>query len=136
MPDKFVPIDTTFYSDYYRDLIAKGSMNNYCVDYVDRNRASLLKTYPKESDFVKNFTVTPEIMQGLIDLGTKDEVKYDEEQYTRSKPYLEAILKGLIGRDLYDQSTYYRVVNPTNPIYSSAIEIITSPEIYSSYLKP
>lgn len=136
MPDKFVPIDTTFYSDYYRDLIAKGSMNNYCVDYVDRNRASLLKAYPKESDFVKNFTVTPEIMQGLIDLGTKDEVKYDEEQYTRSKPYLEAILKGLIGRDLYDQSTYYRVVNPTNPIYSSAIEIITSPEIYSSYLKP
>ena len=31
MPDVFVPVDTTFFTPYYRDLIAKGIVNTYGV---------------------------------------------------------------------------------------------------------
>lgn len=135
MPDKFVPIDTTYYSSYYRDLVARGAMNNYSVNYVDNNRKALMDEYPNADTFISNFIVTPAIMQGLIDEGEKEGVKYNEEEFIRSKAYLEAILKGLIGRDLYDQSVYYRVVNALDPIYNAAVEIITTPAAYNSILQ-
>ena len=62
-------------------------------------------------------------------------MQYNEEEFIRSKAYLEAILKGLIGRDLYDQSVYYRVVNALDPIYNAAVEIITTPAAYNSILQ-
>lgn len=134
MPDKFVPIDTTMYSPYYRDLIAKGAVNNFTVNYVDANRARIKSAYPTEDLYIAKFTVTPEIMQGLIDRGTADGVKYNEEQYRRSEPLLRAIIKGLIGRDIYEQSTYSRVVGPLDPTFATAVEIINDPALYRSYL--
>ena len=136
MPDRFVPIDTTMYSTYYRDLIAKGAVNNFTVDYVDANRSKIKSAYPTEESYIAGFTVTPEIMQGLIDRGTADGVTYDEAQFRRSEPILRAIVKGLVGRDLYDQSVYSRVVSPLDPTFAAAVEIINSPALYNSYLTP
>ena len=75
------------------------------------------------------------MMQALIDTGAKEGVEFNQEQYDTSRSYLEAIVKGLVGRDLFDQSTYYKVVNPLNNIFSSAVDIITDPARYDSYLK-
>ena len=136
MPDRFVPIDTTFYTDYYRDLVAKGVISNYSLRYVDEHRAALKKRFKTEKDFIDTFEVTPEIMQGLIDLGNSDGVEFKQEAYDTSRSYIEAILKGLIGRDLFEQSTYQKVLNPFNNIYNAAVEIITDPAKYDSYLKP
>lgn len=135
IPDEFVPLDTTFYSNYYRDLVAKGTISNYTLQYVDNNRQALKKKYKNEQIFLAQFATTPEFMQGLIDMGEKDGVKFDKEQYETSRPYLETLLKGLIGRDLFDQSTYFKAVNPSNNIFSTAVEIINDPAKYNSYLR-
>lgn len=135
MPDEFVPLDTTFYTDYYRDLVAKGTINNYTLKYVDDNRQTLKKKYKTEKAYLDQFNATPEIMQGLIDLGEKDGVKFNQEQYAISRPYLETIVKGLIGRDLFDQSTYFKAVNPSNNIFRAAVDIINDPVKYNSYLQ-
>ncbi len=134
MPDRFVAIDTTMFSPYYRDIIAKGSINNFCVNYVDAHRDEIKRQYPTEEVFIEKFKISPEIMQGLIDRGTEDKVTYKEEEFRRSEPILSAILKGLIGRDIYEQSTYSRIVAPFDPIFSTAVDIINSPERYNSYL--
>ncbi|MCM1522132.1 MAG: S41 family peptidase [Muribaculaceae bacterium] len=134
MPDRFVALDTTMYSTYYRDLVAKGVLNRYCVDYVDANRSELKKEYPDEDAFVKGFAVTPAILEGLRSASDRDSIPFDEEQYQRSFPLIEGNVKALIGRDLFEQSTYYRIVNPLNPVYQNAIEVITAPETYRHYL--
>ena len=135
MPDRFVALDTTYFSKYYRELVAKGTISLYCVDYVDANRKSLLKSYPTEGDFLRRFEVSPALVAELVAKATADGIEYDKEGYDRALPMLKAIMKGLIGRDLYDQSTYRNVVNPFNNIFSSALEIINDPEKYNSYLK-
>lgn len=135
MPDEFVPLDTTFYTNYYRDLVAKGTINNYTLRYVDANRQALKKKYKTEKTYLEQFTVTPDMMQALIDTGVNDGVEFNQEQYDTSRSYLEAIVKGLIGRDLFEQSTYYKVVNPYNNIFSRAVEIISDPIKYNDYLK-
>ncbi|MCM1076117.1 MAG: S41 family peptidase [Bacteroides sp.] len=135
LPDKFVAIDTTMYSPYYRDMIAKAVINNFCVNYVDEHRDSLKKLYPTDTDFVNGFIITPEIMTALIERGKKDGVEFNEKDYERSRPILEAIVKGLIGRDIYEQATYSKVIAKFDPIFTEAIEIITNPAEYDSYLR-
>ncbi len=134
MPDRFVPLDTTYYTDYYRDLVAKGTINHYALEYVDSHRSELKKKYKKEDDFVSKFSVTPQMMLALTETGKKDGVEYNKEQFDTSYDYIATVVKGLIGRDLFEQSTYFRIANPCNPIYNAALEIISDPAKYRSYL--
>lgn len=136
MPDRFVAVDTTKYSDYYRDIVAKGLLNQYCVNYIDENRKALRKKYRTEDSFVEQFTVTPEMLDGLRALGEKEGVKFDQEQYDRSLPVIQTIMKALIGRDLFTQSTYFRIANVLNPVYGEAVRIITTPAEYDAVLSP
>ena len=136
MPDRFVAVDTTKYSDYYRDIVAKGLLNQYCVNYIDENRKALRKKYRTEDSFVEQFTVTPEMLDGLRALGEKEGVKFNQEQYDRSLPVIQTIMKALIGRDLFTQSTYFRIANVLNPVYGEAVRIITTPAEYDGVLSP
>lgn len=134
MPDRFVPIDTTFYTHYYRDLISKNILNQYCINYVDNNRDSLKNRYRDEDAFIAGFDVSPELMQGLIDFGQKEGVEYNEEQYMISEAYLRTLVKAVIARDLFESGTYFRVANELNPIYREALSLINSPAQYSALL--
>ena len=135
MPDLFVPVDTSFYSDYYRDLIAKGVLATYSVNYVDAHRKQILKQYPTEDSFVSDFRVSDELLDGLVKEGEKEGVPFNEEQFAISREYISTVLKGLIGTDLYSRSLYYRVINPLNPIFVEGLRLITSPADYEQLLK-
>ena len=36
MPDYFVPIDTTLYTDYHRNLVAKGAVIKFTMQFIER----------------------------------------------------------------------------------------------------
>lgn len=135
MPDLFVPMDTADYSDYYRDLVAKGVINQYCLNYVDANRKALKRKYKTTDRYIAEFEVTPEIMQGLIDKATAEGVEFNEEQYNISRNLLMVIVKGLIANDLYDEKGIYnRIVNEINPIYKAALQLINDEAEYNRLL--
>lgn len=137
MPDVFVPVDTTGYSDYYRDLTAKGILNRFAISYVDTNRKQLTKTYPTEESFLEGFAVTPEMIDEMVRLGETDSVKPNPEQLAISRQTIETILKGIIGRDMFETQTYFKVVNPVlNPVYVRGLEIANDPEEYRRLLSP
>lgn len=133
MPDRFVPVDTSYYSTYYRDLNAKGVINTFISDYIDSNRATLLRQYPDEDSFASRFDAATLIPQ-LVAAGEKAEVPLNEEQLAVSRPMLEAILKGLLERDLYDDGSYMRAVNPLDPVFREALRIIEDPDEYNRLL--
>ena len=134
MPDRFVPIDTTYYSTYYRDILAKGVLHKYCNNYIDSLRPQLKKLYPNESKFVSRFAVTPAMINSLVALAAKDGIAPDSAQLAVSEPALEVYIKALIGRDLFEQSTYHLVANSINPVYQAALELIDNPAEYSRLL--
>lgn len=135
MPDVFVPVDTTFFSPYYRDLNAKGVINQFCLNYVDAHRAELKKAYPDEDAFAKSFEFTPELEKQLIAAGEKEGVEFNEEQWQRSSPYIIAVIKGLLSRDLYEDSSVFRFLNPLTPEYKEAIKLISDDKRYDALLK-
>ncbi len=137
MPDVFVAVDTTGYSDYYRDLTAKGILNRFAISYVDANRKQLTRQYPTEESFISGFSVTPDMIDEMVRLGETDSVKPVPEQLEISRKTIEAILKGIIGRDLFETQTYFKVVNPVlNPVYVRGLAIINDPEEYHRLLSP
>lgn len=135
MPDRFVAIDTTGYSTYYRDLMAKGIYNRFSVEYVDAHRKELRAAYPKVEDFVSRFEVTPGMLDDLTTMGEADNVAKNEEGFETSKNLICDVVKALIGRDLYEQDAFYRITNRTNPVFNDGLEIISTPTLYDSLLR-
>lgn len=126
VPDRFVPIDTTNYSTYYRNLTAKGVFNRYTQNYVDDHRKALKKKYKNDKAFMAGFQVTDAMLKEFTTLGEKEGVAFNAEDYDRSREAMRTIIKALIGRDVYEESTYYRIANELNPTYREALKLINS----------
>ena len=127
-PDKFVALDTTEFTNYYRDVTAKGLINSFVISYVDQNRKEIQKEYKNDINFTRDFTVTPEMLQQLYDMATKEGIEFNPEEAQTSRPLYSMIIKGLIGRDVFDNSTYYKVYNTHDPIFQEAYRLINSDE--------
>lgn len=125
-PDVFVPLDTMQYSKYYRNVVAKGILNQYVIKYVDENRKQIKGKYRTDDIFVRKFDVSDNMLKDIYDLADKEGIKFDKEQADLSAPLMKTIIKGLIGRDIYDNETYFKVFNLQDPIFKAALETIHS----------
>lgn len=135
MPDRFVPIDTTGVTPYYRDLRAKNAFNQYTVEYIDAHRDELKKQYPTMEQFIAGFSFTPQMMDEFVNTATRLGVEPNPQQLEESRKAISTILTGLIARDLFDYEAYYRIANELNPVYREALRLINSPEEYDSLLR-
>lgn len=124
MPDYFVPIDTTLYSDYHRDLVAKGVVIKTTLNYIEKNRKALTKNYRKFDDFNRKFEVSNELLDELRKEGEKSGVPFNETEYNTSLPRIKTQLKALIARDIWEMSEYYQVMNQTDNVVQQALKII------------
>ncbi len=127
MPDYFVPIDTTMYSDYYLALRDKGAIVQMNLKWVDEQRTEWLKKYKNFEKFNRDFEVTDEMLQDLIELGKKLGATYNEEQYQIALPLIKTQVKALIARDLWDMSEYFQVINSLNNSMKKAVELLSEP---------
>ena len=132
-PDKFVPLDTTEFTKYYRDVQAKGCINQFVIKYVDANRKEIKAQYPSDTDFLRKFEVNDDMLGDLFNMAEKEGITPDKEQAEKSRPLFTTIIKGLIGRDIYDTATYFKVYNEYDPIFREAYRLIKSPD-YSKLL--
>ena len=135
MPDVFVPVDTTEYSKYYRDMLAKGVIYQFALDYVDKNRKALKSSYPNVEKFDQFFSLSDDDMQAFIAAGEKEKVAFNEEQYATSKEVFKCYLKGLIARDLYTEDNAFNIiVNHRNRDLQEALRLINATSRYQSLL--
>ena len=66
MPDYFVPIDTTLYTKYHRQLRDKGVLMKVHFRQIDAHRDEWLSKYKKFDDFHKKFEVSPDMLRQLV----------------------------------------------------------------------
>ena len=136
MPDVFVPLDTTQYTDYHRRLVAKGIIPQFALRYVDKNRADLKAQYPDAQKFIKEFTVTDEMLNNLVDAGKAEKVDFDKSQFAKSKEMLRTFVKAAIANDLFSTGAYFQIVNEQNDIYKEALSIINDDARYRKSISP
>lgn len=150
MPDVYVPLDTTQYTKFHRELAAKSCIIQTTLKYLDSHRKQLMKEYKvnefrkqlsrkqakKDYDpkilvynedfdrFCKNFQVPKEMFDILLKRADEAKITYNDSIIEESRLMLETQLKALLARDLWDMSEYYRIINPTNPIYVQGLEAL------------
>jgi len=135
MPDYFVPLDTTYQSDYYRKLINQGILNFYVLNYVDDNRKKLTNKYPDFDSFNKQFTVTGDILEKLFIYADNEGLPLNKEDLSISEDHIKMVLKGYIARDLWSTSEFYQVVNTQDKNVLKAIEVLEKGDMYQAVLQ-
>lgn len=135
MPDVFVPIDTTRYTDYHRKIVAQGIVNKVVVQHIDQNRNQLKKNYKDFNKYNRTFNIDSDILNQIKEKAEKEGIALDEEQYTKSEYLIALQLKALIARDLWSTNEYYQIMDAENESLQKAIEILDNDSIYGSLLK-
>ncbi|MBE6342613.1 MAG: S41 family peptidase [Lentimicrobiaceae bacterium] len=135
MPDIFMPVDTTFATKLYTDLIRKGIFNRFTVDYVMKNRELISNKYSDFENFYEQFEVTDEMISDFRSLAEEEGVEWNDEQFQRSEPMIQLQLKALIARNEWSQSEYYRVVMNEDKVIKKAVEILNDSNQYRKILK-
>lgn len=135
MPDVFVPIDTTFYSDYHRTLVSKGLVNRVAMNYLDKHREELNKKYKKILIYKEKFIVPESLMDELLAMAEEKKISFKEEEYNRSLPLIQLQIKALIARELFDMTEYFYIINDTNRTYQEALKLINDEAKYNQILR-
>ncbi|MDR1527406.1 MAG: S41 family peptidase [Dysgonamonadaceae bacterium] len=156
MPDYFVPIDTSYYTNIHRSLVNSGTVNKFVMSYIDKQRAELKKKYPDFDTFNANFKVSGEMMKDLLHLyesgDTQSEAKANSDDefflpadvlvidrknlqdFRKSAPLIQLQIKALIARDFWDMNEYYQIINRENNALQHAVKIINDAKEYNKLL--
>jgi carboxyl-terminal processing protease len=134
MPDIFIPLDSTRYTDYHRKISALGLINIVGMNYLDKNRKTLNKNCPDILRYKRHFEVPETLLEELRQLAAEKEVEFNEAQFNKSRALIALQIKALIARDLFDTSEYYQIINDENASLKEALRIINHPGVYHKIL--
>jgi carboxyl-terminal processing protease len=125
MPDYYVPLDTTVYTRFHRELAAKSIIIQSNLRYVDNHRKDLKQRWQSFDDYKQNYEVPQILVDEVITEGKKQKIEpKDEAELDKTLPYLRLQLKALIARDLWDMSEYFSVFNERSEIVKKALVVI------------
>ena len=125
MPDYFVPLDSTQYSRYNRELAAKRIIINANVQYMDKHRKELKKKYSSFTEFNKKFQIQQNVIYEIVAEGDKQNVKpRNEDERKATIASIKTQLKALVARDIWDMSEYFHVMNETNHVVQKALVLM------------
>ena len=126
MPDYYVPLDTTVYTPYHRELAAKGIIIQQNLRYVDNHRKELKKRWQSFDDYKQQFEIPQQLLDDVVAEGKKQKIEpKDADELERSLAYIRLQMKALIARDIWDMSEYFSVINERSEIVKKALEIIS-----------
>jgi carboxyl-terminal processing protease len=124
MPDVFIPLDTTHYTTYYRDLIRKGVFNEFILTHLDLNRDKITAEYPNFKTFNTTYNTAPLTTAFRTFSEEKEIVPETEEDYERAASMIALQLKALLAQNLWSSSEYFEVLNSENDMFIKAVEAI------------
>lgn len=134
MPDVFMAVDTTNYSDYYRGLVRRDVFRSFILEYTDRNRAKITSRYSSFDEFRERFQFSTEEIRDFIKRGEEMGVKYVDNQYNRSKEEMLLVLKALVASNIWQVNEYYRIINDSDPVIERALEVVSDTRTYNRIL--
>jgi carboxyl-terminal processing protease len=134
IPDVFVALDTSANYKYFNQLIRQNIVNQFILNYVDKNRAELLKNYSDFASFKKNYKISDSMLNDLWDQGVNAKIDKDEVSIKYVDEYARRYLKALVARGLWNTGSYFEIINEGDEEIVKGLSIINSPSEYNSIL--
>jgi carboxyl-terminal processing protease len=121
MPDYFVALDTTMNSAYVSRLFNTDSSREFLLDFVTKNKENFKGMTVDQ--YYTDYKVNDAMLMELVEYGKKNKVEFDSQDFNKSKEYLRILVKAHLGRQLYDDSAFYKVINDINEVYLQALNL-------------
>jgi carboxyl-terminal processing protease len=132
MPDVFIPIDSTRFSEYYTDLVRKGVFNQFTMNYLDVNRNKILNSYPDVITFQEGFIVDDEMYDSFEAFAVEEGVERNEDdKYYYPDENIKIQIKALLARNLWDVNAYFILINQLDDELHEAVEILNDGKLFS-----
>lgn len=133
MPDFFVPLDTTKYTKFHRELSAKSIVLNANLRYAEKHRKELIKTYGKDASgadgkggivaFMRDYEIPQKMIDEIYAEGKKQKVEpKDETEREQTTKALKMQLKALVARDIWTMTEFYKIMNEDSDIVKCALK--------------
>jgi carboxyl-terminal processing protease len=123
MPDYFIPIDTTKVSRYISELLYKNVINDFALEYVNRNRAQLKFASAKE--FNLQFRVNTPLVNELKAYAVKNNIKSNASDLGKGFDLLSTHLKAYIAKDIFNQEAWFFVKNANDEACKKALLMLS-----------
>jgi carboxyl-terminal processing protease len=124
MPDIYIPLDTTWSTDYYANVVGKGIVNQFTLTWLDGVRNDLEKSYATPEQFRDKFTISQSLWDEFIAYAESEEVPFDQEGFDVCKDRLDLIMRSTIARNLFDFEAFWIVYNTGDDAYLKALEAL------------
>ncbi len=126
-PDIVIQSDTTTVSPYYISLIRKNIVNEFVINYLDKNRDALTASYPTFEQFNNNFNITDAMLNSLMVLADERSIARDGYQIADFKDIAQINMKALFAQKLFSTTEFYRVVNQgDNKIFKELNDLLNN----------
>ncbi len=111
MPDIFIPLDTSDYTDYYNRLRFSGAISGYAFDFVANKR----KKWANYGAYSKEFTVSNDMIKKFFLYAERDfAIPYAKNDASASQAQIAKALKAEIARQIWLEDGYYFIANQTD----------------------
>ncbi len=126
MPDVFIPLDTTFASDYVGGLLRNGLIRQWVIDYVGEHRDSLLRAYKNFDDYKEHFTMDNSDRNKLVAYCAANGQKLKEATELSEVDIreLQWYTKVFVARSLYSFEYMHRILHLRDEEVKCALDLL------------
>ncbi len=122
MPDYFIAEDTTYFSNYYKDVLYKGYVYQFAFEYSDDNR----KEFSSFADYKELDAAlrSSNMFDKFVNFAANKGVTPTDEDLKASKAELTTLLSAYVCRNIFGDRGFYPVFNSNDPTIAKAVEVI------------
>jgi len=122
LPDIFVPLETSYFTEYYKNIVANGLIYRFAWDYADKNRSQLTKF--NNYITINSYLEKQNILEKFIQYAEKQRVKKNKKEIEISKNIINTQLKAYIARNIIDDKGFYPILSETDNTLKEAIKLL------------
>ncbi|MFV0553760.1 MAG: S41 family peptidase [Mangrovibacterium sp.] len=132
MPDLFVPIDTTGYSDYFSQVIQKGLTYRFAIDYVDANRKEMQQFTTAQE--IERYLKKEQILNRFVEYARQEDVPRSTQGLKESGEIIERQVMAYIARNMIGEVGFYPIIQEMDNVMHEAEHLLSNENAYEDYL--
>ncbi|WP_245704417.1 S41 family peptidase [Daejeonella rubra] len=119
MPDIFIPVDTSGYTELYSTLTVKGVLNEMLYNHLVRNN----QKFNSAEEIIRSFVLSDQDIKKIIQIAAAKKIKANAGQLQTSRNEIETQLKALFARYHFGDEGYYKALNSGDQAISRSLEV-------------